>query len=252
MDKNEMIRKIVEKMCADDNILKSIGELTLDAGDFEIAEEQIPDTMYVLTGRVKVKTEEGENEEYHYHPVVKDCLFNPEATANQMVASADLIELQKSKSMYEIPVPGVEYIILAVPMEVYEELQQQLDETIAEVISNVRHAAETFMRNSKYTPAGILSFESIYRTILSQLLYASKTMIGSALNGRSRIVKEINGVSYDNLELSHNENNECDRNCENCTCDYCPEDDWDEEDDDEDDDSGGTRMIIDIRSYPDE
>ena len=99
MDSNEIIRKIAEKLSLDPELLKTVGDLTLSSEECKIAEEQTPDTMYVLTGRVAIKTDEMEPK-YHYHPVIKDCLLNPAATANEMVSSPDLIELQGIKGQY--------------------------------------------------------------------------------------------------------------------------------------------------------
>ena len=247
MDNNEIIKKIAEKLSLDPELLKTVGDLTLSGEDCKIAEEQTPDTMYVLTGRVKITTDEDEIK-YHYHPVIKDCLFNPEATANEMVSSPDLIELQGIKERYAYPTPGVEYVILAVTYEVYKNLQQQLDETIAAIIGNVRHAAEAFMQNSEFAPNGMLSFEKIYQDILYQLMRMSNTIIGSALNEKSQIVKNVNDVSYEGLKIHQCfAENDCDHDCCNCSREFCSEDDFeeDEEDeDDEDDDSGGATMFF--------
>ena len=243
MDNNEIIKKIAEKLSLDPELLKTVGDLTLSGEDCKIAEEQTPDTMYVLTGRVAIKTDETEVK-YHYHPVIKDCLLSPAATANEMVASPDLIELQGIKGQYSYPVQGVEYVILAVPYEVYKNLQEQLDETIAGVIANVRHAAEAFMKNNEFASNGMLSFEKIYQDILYQLMRMSNTVIGSALNEKSQIVKSISDVSYEGLNIDQNfDEGECDYDCSNCSREFCPEEDdeVDEEDDeDEDDDSGGS------------
>lgn len=244
MDNNEIIRKIAEKLSLNPELLKTVGDLTLSGEDCKIAEEQTPDTMYVLTGRVKI-TADDEEMKYHYHPVIKDCLLNPEAIANEMVSSPNLIELQGIKGQYAYPTPGVEYVILAVTYEVYKNLQEQLDETIAGVIANVRHAAEAFMQNGEFTPNGMLSFEKIYRDILYQLMRMSNTIIGSALNEKSQIVKNVSDVSYEGLKIHQTINeDECDCDCSNCTRDCCPEDEFDEDDeedeDDEDDDSGGS------------
>lgn len=242
MDNNEIIKKIAEKLSLDPELLKTVGDLTLSGEDCKIAEEQAPDTMYVLTGRVAIKTDETEAK-YHYHPVIKDCLLSPAATANEMVASPDLIELQGIKGQYSYPVQGVEYVILAVPYEVYKNLQEQLDETIAGVIANVRHAAEAFMKNNEFAANGMLSFEKIYQDILYQLMRMSNTVIGSALNEKSQIVKSISDVSYEGLNIDQNfDEDECDYDCSNCSREFCPEEDdeVDEEDEDEDDDSGGS------------
>lgn len=242
MNNNEIIRKIAEKLSLDPELLKTVGDLTLSSDDCKIADEQIPDTMYVLTGRVAIKTDDAEVK-YHYHPVVKNCLLNPAATANEMVSSPDLIELQGIKEQYSYPAQGVEYVILAVPYEVYRNLQEQLDETIAGIISNARHAAEAFMKNDKFAANGMLSFEKIYQDILYQLMHMSKTVIGSALTEKSQIVKNISEVSYEGLNIDQDlEEDECDYDCSNCSREFCPEDDSEEEEDeeDEDDDSGGS------------
>lgn len=242
MNNNEKIRKIAEKLSLDPSLLKTVGNLTLSSEDCKIAEEQTPDTMYVLTGRVAIKTDDAEVK-YHYHPVVKNCLLNPTATANEMVSSPDLIELQGIKEQYSFPAQGVEYVILAVPYEVYKNLQEQLDETIAGVIANARHAAEAFMKNDKFAANGMLSFEKIYQDILYQLMHMSNTVIGSALTEKSQIVKNISEVSYEGLNIDQDfEEDECDYDCSNCSREFCPEDDSEEEEDeeDEDDDSGGS------------
>lgn len=246
MDNKDIIKRIAEKLSLDPELLKTVGDLTLSGEDCKIAEEQTPDTMYVLTGRVKITTED-EEVKYHYHPVIKNCLLNPEANANEMVSSPDLIELQGAKGQYAYPTPGVEYVILAVTYEVYKKLQEQLDETIAGVIANVRHAAEAFMQNSEFAPNGMLSFERIYQDILYQLMRMSNTIIGSALNEKSQIVKNVNDVSYEGLRINQYFDDECDHDCSNCSRDVCPEEEFeeDEEDDEEeDDDSGGTTMFF--------
>ena len=244
MDNNEIIKKIAEKLSLDPELLKTVGDLTLSGEDCKIAEKQTPDTMYVLTGRVKVSVEEEQEPKYHYHPVIKDCLLNPNASANEMVSSPDLIDLQGIKSQYAYPSPGVEYVILAVTYEVYKNLQQQLDETIASVIANARHAAEAFMQNGQFTPNGMLSFEKIYQDILYQLMKMSNTIIGFALNEKSQIIGNVSDVSYEGLKIHQCfDEDDCDHDCCNCSRESCPEDEFeeDEEDeDDEDDDSGGT------------
>lgn len=245
MDSNEIIRKIAEKLSVDSEILKRVEELTLSGEDCKIAEEQTPDTMYVLTGRVALETD-GAEVRYHYHPVIKDCLLNPMATANEMVSSPDLIELQGIKEQYSYPTQGVEYVILAVPYEVYRNLQEQLDETVAGVIANVRHAAEAFMKNNEFAPKGMLSFEKIYQDILYQFMQMSNTVIGSALTEKSQIVKNISDVSYGGLNIDQClDEEDCDYDCSNCSREFCPEDDSEEEDEeDEDDDSGGSGTTV--------
>lgn len=247
MDNNEIIRKIAEKLSLDPELLKTVGDLALSGEECKIAEEQTPDTMYVLTGRIEIKNDD-EAVKYHYHPVIKDCFLNPTATANEMVSSPDLIALQRIKEQYSSPSPGVEYVVLAVTYEVYKKLQEQLDETVAGVIANVRHAAESFMRNGKFTSCGMLSFEKIYRDILYQLMRMSNTVIGSALNEKSQIIKNINDVSYEGLNIDRSIcEDECDGDCSSCSREFCCEDDFedDEEDEDEeDDDSGGNGTTV--------
>ena len=48
MDSNEIIRKIAEKLSLDPELLKTVGDLTLSSEKCKIAEEQTPDTMYVV------------------------------------------------------------------------------------------------------------------------------------------------------------------------------------------------------------
>lgn len=79
--------------------------------------------------------------------------------------------------------------------------------------------------------------------ILYQLMHMSNTVIGSALNEKSQIVKNISEVSYEGLNIDQNfKEDECDYDCSNCSREFCPDDDSEEEEDeeDEDDDSGGS------------
>lgn len=56
--KKELIEKEIAKLSEDSELLKAVGELTLDMDKIEIAESQKPDTMYVLTCKVLLKQDE--------------------------------------------------------------------------------------------------------------------------------------------------------------------------------------------------
>ena len=98
------------------------------------------------------------------------------------------------------------------------------------------------MKNNEFAPNGMLSFEKIYQDILYQLMRMSNTVIGSALNEKSQIVKNISEVSYAGLNIDQSiDEDECDYDCDNCSRDFCPEDEFGEdEEEEEDDDSGGS------------
>ena len=238
MDKKELIEKVIAKLSEDSELLKAVGELTLDMDKIEIAETQKPDTMYVLTGRILLKQDETGEEKYHYHPIIGDCLLNPNAMENKMVCSPSLIELQTMQKRME-GMSVVDLVILAVSMETFEQLQRILDETIADLLGSIRHAVDIFTsENGGRVSLGALDYGNMYYTILSHLMTATNTVIGSALNEDGRIVETIDDVEYDACQfnpLKFEENfdddcDECDGECDNCCREHCCRED--EEDDD--------------------
>lgn len=218
MNNNELIEKVIAKISGDPELLKTVGELTLDKEDVELASSQKPDTMYILTGRVTVKSDSDEPQ-YHYHPIIEDCFLNPDATENKMVCSDSLIKLQALQKKHEM-YSRTEIVILAVSMEKFEKLQQLLDETIAELMGSVRRAAETFIKeNEKRIPLNSVEFYRLYRSILLHLMMSTNTVIGSALTDKSEIVESIDGVEYEN-PVEDYDCNYCD-DCYNFDCEDC-------------------------------
>ncbi len=236
MDYNEIQRKIVEKMSGDKEMIKSIADLVLDPGECEIAKVQKPNTYYVLTGKLKVDGD-SENPVYHYHPVIKDCMINPDSVKNEMVYSESLIELQElireKRREYAGYLGNTEFIILAVSAEVFEKLQTSLDRTIATVLENARHTTETFMKNSNLVPENSLIFQRFCYGALYQLMVMSDTVIGSALDEKSQILDDISKVKYEDQEIFGDEDEE-----EESVFD---EPDYPVDDIEEDDDDGGCR-----------
>lgn len=238
MDKKELIEKVIAKLSEDSELLKAVGELTLDMDKIEIAETQKPDTMYVLTGKIQLKQDEFSEPKYHYHPIIEDCLLNPNAVENRMVCSPSLVDLQVTQKLMERSA-AVDLVILAVSMETFEQLQRLLDETIAGLLGSIRHAVEIFTAgNDGRAPAGSINFGDMYYTILSHLMSSTRTVIGSALNEESSIVERIDDVEYDTRQFSNplqfdeeydDEYDECDGECDNCCREHCCR----EEDDDD-------------------
>ena len=108
--------------------------------------------MYVLTQRVKVATENGE-ELYHYHPLVGECLLIPGAKKNQMVCSGNLLELQamqKNERLSQMCGMCEDFRILALKPDEFELLQLLLDETITAIIDNTHKAVEALLLNEAY------------------------------------------------------------------------------------------------------
>lgn len=251
MNKRELIERIIAKVSEDNELLKAVGELTLDMDNCEIAEEQKADTMYVLTGKIRIKSDSDE-QQYHYHPIIKDCLLNPNATENSMVCSPDLLELQRM----QMGLPycrGVQTVMIAVKIEVFQKLQQLLDETIEAIIRNTRHAAEIYLQNSVFTAENALDFGDIYQVILSNLMAHCNTVFGSALTDKSEIVERIDGVSYvcddDDDGYGDEEDGlyECNEECDNCDREYCCRE-CDDDERDEDDDDDGCSVRIEFRT----
>ena len=245
MENKELIDKVIAKLNANPELLKTVGELTLDPSDFEVADRQKPDTMYVLTGKMKVKSDSDEVK-YHYHPIIADCFLNPTATENKMVCSESLVELQKMQK--ELPFGlGSETVILAVSGEVFCKLQDLLDQTIAELLASIRHVADMLVNeNQSKMPKGTFQFDEIYRAVAAHLMMKANTLIGSALTEESEIVESIGDVEYDRPLEDYAigcdigcDCDDCDGNC--CACDRedCCMDS--EEDDDEDGDEPPNR-----------
>lgn len=230
MEKRELIEKVIAKLSEDSELLKAVGELTLDMDKIEIAESQKPDTMYVLTGRVMLKHDDTGEPKYHYHPIIEDCLLNPNATENKMVCSASLVELQATQKQLE-RMSTVDLVILAVSIETFEQLQSLLDETIADLLGSIRHAVEIFTsENDGRAPAGTLNFGDMYHTILSHLMLSTKTVFGSALNEDSSIIESVGEVEYDPDQFGNelqsdgtyfDYDDECDGECDNCCREHC-------------------------------
>ena len=230
MERKELIEKVIAKISGDPELLKTVGELTLDEDNFAPAKGQLPDTMYVLTGKVRVKTD-GEEKLYHYHPVIEDCFLNPDATENKMVCSESLVKLQETKKQYDMMSPA-ELVILAVSKENYKKLQNQLDEMIADLLGSIRHASEKIIaENEARAPKGSLDFGKLYRAITSHLMTSTRTYIGSALGEDSSVMERIDDVEYDFPEYHYDccECDECDCDC----CDDCEDCDGEDEEDDE-------------------
>ena len=239
MDKKELIEKVIAKLSGDSELLKAVGELTLDMDKIEIAETQKPDTMYVLTGRILLKQEDTDKMRYHYHPIIEDCLLNPQATENKLVCAPSLVDLQAAQRLLQKS-SVVDLVILAVKMETFEQLQRLLDETIADLLGSIRRAVEAFISgNEGRTSAGAIDFGDMYYTILFYLMTSTKTVIGSALNEESSIVETIDDVEYDARQFNplqfeeafDDDCDECDGECDNCDREQCCQEDEDEKDD---------------------
>lgn len=231
MEKKELIEKVIARLSGDPELLKKVSELTLDTEDIELASDQKPATMYVLTEKVTVMSDL-DKPLHHYHPIVESCFLYPNATENKMMCSSSLIEMQRLQKNYAV-ISKTDIIILAVSIEVFEKLQMLLDETIAELMGSIRHATEAIIKeNEKRVPAGAIDFYDMYRTVLSQMIRRTNKVIGSALTEESEIVETIGDVEYkaeyENAIKSYtsdDESGECDHKCEHCYRDYCCEED---------------------------
>lgn len=138
MNNNEFMAKVTEMVMQDPSMRESLKKLYDELAQIEPSTEQKPDMMYVLTQRVKVATENGE-EIYHYHPLVGECLLVPGAVKNQMVCSGNLLELQtlqKSERLSHMCGMREDFQILALKPDEFELLQLLLDETITSIIDN--------------------------------------------------------------------------------------------------------------------
>ena len=87
------------------------------------------------------------------------------------------------------------------------------------------------MKSEKLAAAYVLDFDSIYKTILTQMALMTKTVIGSALDSKSTIINEINNVEYDIREHlpsyckyadeEDDDEDDCDGDCAHCTRSTC-------------------------------
>lgn len=199
MNNNEFKEKVTEMVLGDPKMLESLKALYEELSHVEPAKEQKPDMMYVLTQRVKVATDT-EEEIYHYHPLVGECLLIPGAEKNRMICSANLLELQnvqRSPMLAEFGVQQSGLQILAMKPDEFELLQLLLDETITAIIDNTHKAVEVLLQNEAYTGATAICFEKLYENIMRDLMSKSHGNIGAALNADSSIVEKIDNVQYD-------------------------------------------------------
>lgn len=199
MNNNELKEKVTEMVLADPNMLESLKAFYEELSHVEPAKEQKPDMMYVLTQKVKVVTDT-EEEIYHYHPLVGECLLIPGAEKNRMICSANLLELQNVQHNPMLTGFGVQQgslQILALKPDDFELLQLLLDETITAIIDNTHKAVEVLLQNDAYTSTAAICFEKIYENIMRDLMGKSHGNIGAALNADSGIVEKIDNVRYD-------------------------------------------------------
>lgn len=227
MNKQEMIDKIAEMVMNNPEMKASMEAMLNGVPDAEAAAVQKPGMMYVLTQKIRVKSDDG-SEVYHYHPVVTETLLIPGRECNKMVSSSNLLELQNNTSDMCRCCGCSQFQILAMKTEEYERLQTILDQTVTGIIENTHRAVEAFLQNAGYIGRNAISFESIYERIMMQMMSGSHGAVGAALNAESEIVESIEGVEYEYPCYC------CDDDSED------GEDDCDEydEDDDEDDDEG--------------
>ena len=230
MNKQEMIEKIAE-MVMNNPEMKASMEATLNGvSDAETAAVQKPGMMYVLTQKIRVRTDD-ESEVYHYHPVVMETLLIPGCECNKMVSSSNLLELQNTTNAMCRCCGRGQFQILAMKIEEYERLQTILDQTITGIIENTHRAVEAFLQNAGHIGRNAISFESIYERIMMQMLSGSHGAIGAALNAESEIVESIEGVEYEYPCYC------CDDDSEDDEDDYDEDDDDDNEDEDDDEGS---------------
>lgn len=229
MNNNEFMNKVTEMVLGNPSMRDTFKKLYEELSQIEPATEQKPEMMYVLTQKVKVATENGE-ELYHYHPLVGECLLIPGAKKNQMVCSGNLLELQAmQKNTMLAAMCGMQdnFQILAMKPDEFELLQLLLDETVTAIIDNTHKAVEALMLNEAYTGADAISFERIYENIMRDLMTKSRGTFGSALGANSEIIEKIDGVKYEYPVAE-------------CGCCCCEDDGYDDEyDEDEDEDDDG-------------
>ncbi len=222
INKQEIINQIAEAVLKNPDMLAAMTALMTGVGEPEEAVAQKPDMMYVLTQKIKVKTDD-ENEVYHYHPVVGETLLIPGCTCNKMMSSANLLELQQSLGAM-IGYCGCNadtYQILAMKPEEYDRLQKILDKTVTAIIENTQKAVDAFLMNAGYVGQNAISFESVYERIMTEMMNGAHNAIGAALGADSGIIENIDGVQYEHKEPC-------------CCC--CDDDDYEDEDEDYEDD----------------
>ena len=236
MNNNEFMNKVTEMVLGNPSMRDTFKKLYEELSQIEPATEQKPEMMYVLTQKVKVATENGE-ELYHYHPLVGECLLIPGAKKNQMVCSGNLLELQAmQKNTMLAAMCGMQdnFQILAMKPDEFELLQLLLDETVTAIIDNTHKAVEALMLNEAYTGADAISFERIYENIMRDLMTKSRGTFGSALGANSEIIEKIDGVKYEYPVAE-------------CGCCCCEDDGYDDEydeDADEDDDGPSAGVFV--------
>lgn len=240
MNNNEFMNKVTEMVLGDPSMRDTFKKLYEELSQIEPATEQKPEMMYVLTQKVKVATENGE-ELYHYHPLVGECLLIPGAKKNQMVCSGNLLELQAmQKNTMLAAMCGMQdnFQILAMKPDEFELLQLLLDETVTAIIDNTHKAVEALMLNEAYTGADAISFERIYENIMRDLMTKSRGTFGSALGANSEIIEKIDGVKYEYPVAE----------CGCCCCeDDGYDDEYDEDEDEEEDDDGPSAGVFVVR-----
>lgn len=240
MNNNEFMNKVTEMVLGDPSMRDTFKKLYEELSQIEPATEQKPEMMYVLTQKVKVATENGE-ELYHYHPLVGECLLIPGAEKNQMVCSGNLLELQAmQKNTMLAAMCGMQdnFQILAMKPDEFELLQLLLDETVTAIIDNTHKAVEALMLNEAYTGADAISFERIYENIMRDLMTKSRGTFGSALGANSEIIEKIDGVKYEYPVAE----------CGCCCCeDDGYDDEYDEDEDEEEDDDGPSAGVFVVR-----
>lgn len=240
MNNNEFMNKVTEMVLGDPSMRDTFKKLYEELSQIEPATEQKPEMMYVLTQKVKVATENGE-ELYHYHPLVGECLLIPGAEKNQMVCSGNLLELQAmQKNTMLAAMCGMQdnFQILAMKPDEFELLQLLLDETVTAIIDNTHKAIEALMLNEAYTGADAISFERIYENIMRDLMTKSRGTFGSALGANSEIIEKIDGVKYEYPVAE----------CGCCCCeDDGYDDEYDEDEDEEEDDDGPSAGVFVVR-----
>lgn len=227
MNKQEMIEKIAEMVMNNPEMKASMEAMLNGVPDAETAAAQKPGMMYVLTQKIRVKTDD-DSEVYHYHPVVMETLLIPGCECNKMVSSSNLLELQNTTNAMCRCCGCGQFQILAMKTEEYERLQKILDQTVTGIIENTHRAVEAFLQNASYIGRDAISFESIYERIMMQMMSGSHGSVGAALNADSEIVESIEGVEYEYPCSCCDEDDEDD------------EDDYDEYEDEDDEDSEGS------------
>lgn len=197
MNNNEFMAKVTEMVMQDPSMRESLKKLYDELAQIEPSTEQKPDMMYVLTQRVKVATENGE-EIYHYHPLVGECLLVPGAVKNQMVCSGNLLELQtlqKSERLSHMCGMREDFQILALKPDEFELLQLLLDETITSIIDNTHKAVEALMLNEAYLGVESISFEKIYQNVMFDLMSKAHGTFGRHSAPTARSLKKSTASS---------------------------------------------------------